>query len=304
MKAGEGTGRVWVVSAVVLVALTVVTVTLRFDRLGEVPLGLNFDEAAHGFDALSVLQGEHSIFFSRNYGREGMIVYAIALSSSLLGRTVFALRLPSALAGVATVFVVFWLAHVFFGRDEKGQPARWRGLAIGSIAAGMMAVSADLIYSGRLAYRAAFLPLLLCLCFGLLWVGWRQRSWWRVGLAGVCAGMLPYTYISARFTPFLYLIVWLDFPFPFGFIRAGAYSVGSRVIESLCGRDRTGGRPDSGPFCSASRTLHSPLFPALDLWPTIQQSEFMGGVRRKCMASCAGFGLWRRPVLAIGFFVQ
>lgn len=212
MKAGEGTGRVWVVSAVVLAALTVVTVTLRFDRLNSVPPGLSFDEAAHGFDALQVMQGEHAVFFPENFGREGMIVYAVALSSSLLGRTVFALRLPTALASVATVFAVFWLAHVLFGQDERGQSTRWRGLAIGSVAAGAMAVSATSV--GRLALRAGFLPLLLCLCFGLLWNGWRQRNWWMVGLAGVCAGMLPYTYIAARFAPFLFLLFGLTFLLP------------------------------------------------------------------------------------------
>ena len=39
-------------------------------------------------------------------------------------------------------------------------------------------------------------------------------SWWRIALAGVCAGLLPYTYIPARFIPFLFLVFGLSFLLP------------------------------------------------------------------------------------------
>ena len=67
-------------------------------------------------DALRVLQGEHAVFFSENNGREGLIVYAIALATSLFGRTALAVRLPTALASAGTVFVLFWLGYLLFGR--------------------------------------------------------------------------------------------------------------------------------------------------------------------------------------------
>ena len=206
----------FVVTGVVLLALTLAVLALRFHRLNEIPPGLNFDEAAHGVDALRVLQGRHAAFFPGNYGREGLIVYAITLTTSLLGRSVLAVRLPTALASAGTVFVVFWLGQILFGRDEEGQATPWRGLFVGSIGAGLLAVSVDHTVQGRVAYRAAFLPLFLCLCLALLWEGWRQRSWWRVVLGGVCAGLMPYTYISARFTPFLFLLFGLSFLLPFG----------------------------------------------------------------------------------------
>ena len=44
----------------------------------------------------------------------------------------------------------------------------------------------------------------------------KRRSWWWIALAGACAGLLPYTYIPARFTPFLFLFLGLSFLLTWG----------------------------------------------------------------------------------------
>ena len=212
----ERRGIIWAVWAIVF-ALALILVFMRFLRLNELPPRLYFDEGAHGVDALHVLQGEHTVFFPENNGREGLIVYAVALSTSFLGRTVLAIRLPTALASAGAVFAVFWLGRLLFGRDEEsGKATPWRGLLIGGVGAGLMAVSLGQTVIGRTALRANFLPLLLSLCFALLWWGWRQRSWWRIALAGACAGLLPYSYIAARFTPLLFFLFGLSFMLPWG----------------------------------------------------------------------------------------
>lgn len=74
-----------------------------------------------------------------------------------------------------------------------------------------MAVSISQTLIGRAGVRANFLPFFLSLCFVLLWSGWREGSRWRVALAGACAGLLAYTYIPARFAPFLFLLFGLSF---------------------------------------------------------------------------------------------
>ena len=216
----------------ILLALAVAVAILRFDRLDELPPRLYFDEAAHGVDAVRVLKGEHKIFFPENNGREGLIVYAVALATSLLGRTVLAIRLPTALASAGTVFVVFWLGRLLFGRNGGGRATPWRGLFIGAVGAGLMAVSLGQTILGRTAFRANFLPLLLSLCFALLWWGWTKPAssppgsasvspakrrlrhggtWWRIALAGASAGLLLYTYIAARITPLLFFSFGLSF---------------------------------------------------------------------------------------------
>ncbi|MXX26752.1 MAG: hypothetical protein F4Z82_15060 [Caldilineaceae bacterium SB0668_bin_21] len=233
--------RIATAAAVILIALTLAVSVLRLYRLSELPPGLHHDEGTHGVNALQVMRGEHAAFFPENNGREGMIVYAIALSTSLLGRTALAVRLPTALISAATVFVLFWLGWVLFGRDDhSGRSTPWRGLLIGGASAGLLAVSLGQTVIGRTALRGSFLPFFLSLSLALLWWAWSHHAlpldskakptgqspagqrvqaaklgnWWRIALAGMCAGLLPYTYITARFTPFLFLLFGLSFLLP------------------------------------------------------------------------------------------
>ena len=93
-----------------------------------------------------------------------------------------------------------------FSRDENWQIAPWRGLFFASVGAGLLAVSVGQAILARMALRGNLLPLVLSLCLALLWWGWRQRSCWLISMAGACAGLLSYTYLPARFTPFLFLL--------------------------------------------------------------------------------------------------
>ncbi len=211
--------RILFVTLGILLALVLLVALLRLQSITEFPQGIQSDEGPDGVYALQVLAGEHAVFFPEAAsGREWMGVYTIALTTSFLGRTLLAFRLPTALASVGTVFVVFWLGRLLFGRDESGQETPWRGVLIGGVGAGLLAVSIGQTIIGRASLRANFLPLFLGLCFALLWWGWsgsgRERRLWGIALAGVCAGLLPYTYIPSRFTPFLFLFFALSFLWP------------------------------------------------------------------------------------------
>ena len=200
----------------IVCALVVAVLILRFHRLNEIPQGLPNDAGLDGVLALQVLQGKHAVFFPVSNGREASAIYAIALSTALLGRTLLAMHLPTALGSAGMVFVVFWLGRLLFGRDESGRATPWRGLLIAGVGAGLLAASLSQTVIGRSAYnKVTHMSLLLSLCLALLWRGWQERSLWRIALAGVCAGLLPYTYIPARFTPFLFLFFGLSFLLPF-----------------------------------------------------------------------------------------
>ena len=211
----QNRSRINLVSGATLLAITVAAVFLRLHRLAEIPPGLFFDEGAHGLDAVQVLQGKHAVFFPDNNGREALIVYAIALAHSLLGPSILAVRLATALSSAAAVLALFWTGRVLFGTDEQtGIPRPWRGIFIGSVGAALLAVSLNQVILGRMAFRANFLIFLLPLCLALLWRGWRQRSWLTITLAGLCAGVLQYTYIPARLLPVLLLLFGLTFLIP------------------------------------------------------------------------------------------
>ena len=205
------TNRLELTPFLVLLAFTVVALFLRLYRLHELEPGLKFDEGWNGIYALQVLQGEHALTFG---DKDGLGIYLIALATNFLGRTPLALRLPTALAGICTVCVVFWLGRLLFGWDERGRETRQRGLMVGGAASGLLAVSLGQTILGRIAYRGSFLPFFLALCLALLWWGWTRRRWWAVMLAGACAGLLPYVYYPARFVPFLFLIFGTSFLLP------------------------------------------------------------------------------------------
>jgi hypothetical protein len=166
-----------IVRVLIVVGLLVLACALRLQRLDQLPPGVFVDEGANGLDALGVLQGHHALFFPANLGREALIMYADALAIALLGRTVTAIRLPSALASVGTVLAVFWLGQVLFaGRRAKDGLPTWRGLFVGAVAAGTLAVSLGHSIMARNGWGAMFLPLLLALGIGFLWTGIKLRS--------------------------------------------------------------------------------------------------------------------------------
>ena len=220
MSAGKDAGKekdqrilLSLVAGGILLALALAVVMLRLQRLSELPPGLLLDEGIHGANALQVLRGEHTVFFpEKDDGLEGLMAYLVALATTFYGRTVLALRLPAALASSGTVLATFWLGFMLFRDMEQSERATpWRGVFVGGVGAGLLAVSLGQTIIGRAALRAGFLPLVLAICFALLWWGWRRRSIWPTVAAGVCAGVLPYTYIAARFVPILFLLFGLSF---------------------------------------------------------------------------------------------
>ena len=228
---------------------------LRLHRLTELPPWLVGDENRDGVAALRILQGEHAIFFPDvGHGREPSALYAIALSTLLFGRTLLAIHLPTALGSAGMVFATFWIGRLFFGRDEEsGRATQWRGLLVGGVGAGLMAVSIGQVILGRTAYnKLTHMPVLLTLCLGLLWWGWKERSWWRVIMAGACAGLLPYTYPPARFVPFLFLFFGLSFLFPL------SAATRARVRAEL---------PWAGAFLGAAGLVAAPLLVYFALHP-------------------------------------
>lgn len=246
--------RLSLVTAGVLLALTLVVVVLRFHRLSEIPPGLYYDGGSNGLDAVQVLEGKHAIFFpERSNGREWLGIYPIALAISFLGRTMLAVRLPTALTSAATVLAVFWLGQLLFGREEEGGRATpWRGLLIGGVGAGLMAVSLSHTVLGRTAFRVNFVPLLLTLSLGLLWWGWRERGRGRILLAGACAGLLLHTYTPSRITPILFLLFGLSFLLP---LRQDA---GKKLRTEL---------PRAGLFAGAAALAAAPMIGYFILHP-------------------------------------
>ena len=190
-----------------LIAILALAAVLRFQQLGAIPHGLHPDEAMDGSSALEVLEtGRPQLFYSENNGREGLYVNLAAVSIELFGNSEFALRLPAALFGLATVWGAYCLAAELWSAP------------IGLLSAFFLATSFWHLNFSRLGLRVIAAPAFLVWALYLLVLGLRRAAAGKPSanllvLAGVLYGLGFHTYIAYRVTPVLVagFLVWLWF---------------------------------------------------------------------------------------------
>jgi 4-amino-4-deoxy-L-arabinose transferase-like glycosyltransferase len=172
--------RAWHRNPWLQIALVVaVAAFFRLWQIGSIPPGLFGDEATDGLDALDVLAGRGAIFFPANFGREGLHMWLVAGMFRLIGVTPLALRLPSALAGIATALATYWLGRELVaayrapdgGRKAKDEqsfgPDLWSFLPL--FAALYVATSFWHVHFSRFGIRGVFTPLFGALAFAAFW---------------------------------------------------------------------------------------------------------------------------------------
>ena len=137
---------------------------LRLYRVGELPPGLYRDEGFYGLDALRVLNGEFSLYFAANNGREGLFIYLLALGVGLFGRTPEALRVVSACVGIATLVAIYFAGRNLFSHR------------VGVLSAALLAISFWHVAISRVTYRAITLPLLLCVFVALAAYAFKSQN--------------------------------------------------------------------------------------------------------------------------------
>jgi len=104
---------------------------LRLWNLGKFPAGLNADEAAIGYNAYSLLltgRDEHGHpwplhFESFGDYKPGFYFYLVLPLVKLLGLNVWAVRLPSALLGIFSVWLIYLLTQALLKSERAGKLA-------------------------------------------------------------------------------------------------------------------------------------------------------------------------------------
>lgn len=105
-----------------LILILLLAFILRFYKLGQVPISLEWDEVALGYDAYSILQtGKDQFgklfpltFRSLDDYKPPIYEYATVPSVALFGLNEFGVRFPSALFGTLTVLITYWLVKTIF----------------------------------------------------------------------------------------------------------------------------------------------------------------------------------------------
>ena len=101
--------------------LLLLAAVLRILFLSDIPNGFTTDEASTGYDAYSILatgrdqHGEFLPFFAQSFGdyNESLYRFITVPSIAVFGLNEFATRLPAALAGVLTVWIVYLLGKTW-----------------------------------------------------------------------------------------------------------------------------------------------------------------------------------------------
>jgi 4-amino-4-deoxy-L-arabinose transferase-like glycosyltransferase len=186
---------------VALVLIMLLAIFLRFYLLQAIPVGLSGDEGADGFGAKRILRGESlPIFFTADFGEEPMHTYLVALSFASWGVSLWAIRFVSALVGILTIPVIFWLAKELFPADEGSSSL------VPILSAFWLATSYWHIIYSRAGLEVVTLPLFSSAIFYFLWRGIRSARRWPFIVGGLLLGASLYSYRGARFLPILLAI--------------------------------------------------------------------------------------------------
>ena len=100
-----------------LILISLVALSLRLWKLDSIPPSLNWDEAAFGYNAYSILKTARN-----EYGNflplAPIYVYLTVPSVALFGLTEFAVRFPAALFGALSVFLIYFVVQELFKEFE------------------------------------------------------------------------------------------------------------------------------------------------------------------------------------------
>jgi len=181
---------VYIVSGLILL----VAVFFRFFRFPSVPPSLNWDEAAFGYNAYSVLKtgkDEYGSFMplyfrSLDDYKLPVYTYSTVLSIFFFGYNDFSVRFPSAFFGICTVISIGFLAY---GLTKN----KWIGMSAGSI----MAILPWNVQFSRMAAEANAGLFFLTLGMTIFIFSVRKKHWMLL-LSPVSFALSGYSYLSFR----------------------------------------------------------------------------------------------------------
>lgn len=173
---------------------------LRYTHLNFLPPSLNWDEVSHGYNAYSILKtgrdewGQVFPIIFRAYGdyKLPVYIYATALSEALFGLNTLAVRIPSILAGVASVLFTFLLAKRLFNRK------------VAIFAALLMAIEPWSLFLSRGAFEANLALSFIISGAYFLILGLKKPK--NLVYSSLLLGLSVWTYNSARIFVPLFLI--------------------------------------------------------------------------------------------------
>lgn len=193
----------------ILIGIIFVALVLRFYQLGQNPPSLTWDEVSWGYNAYSIgVDGkdEFGRFLPYDYlesfgdFKPPAYAYLAVLPVKLFGLNEFATRFPSALFGVLTILITYFLVkRIFFNSKNKEYYAL--------IACAILTVSPWHIMLSRAAFEANVATFLIISGVWLFLGGIQGKKWFLV-LSAISFVFSMYTFNTARIvSPILVIIL-------------------------------------------------------------------------------------------------
>jgi len=177
------------------VVIFVVALALRAWQMAQYPNTYSGDEGSAGLFAIELLTGKASNLFGVGWFSFPALYFTVQSAAiALLGQTVEAVRLTSAIAGALTVVALYWLGRAMFNRTTA------------MLAALYLAASHYHIHMSRVALNNVWDGLFGTLAIAGLWHGWKTGRRSSFILCGLALGLGQYFYVSIRPLPVLFLL--------------------------------------------------------------------------------------------------
>lgn len=197
----------------ILVCILTLAALLRLYHLGSNPPALYWDEASIGYNAYSIATAgidEHGVSFPLThflaYGdaKPPLYIYASSLSILFFGVSEFAIRLPSALAGVIAVGLTYLLTSHFISvkKTKSTQPSYLSHLPL--LTSLLLTISPWHLHLSRVAYEANLSLTLFLLGLLLFFHGLKRPQLWLISAISFTATL--YTFNSYRIFLPLFLL--------------------------------------------------------------------------------------------------
>jgi len=210
-----------------LAAIIVIAIGFRFYKLGEVPISPDWDEAALGYNAYSILKtgrDEYGAFLPltlRSFDdyKPALYAYLAIPSVALFGLSLWSTRLPSAVMGIVGVLGTYFLVIELFRLraafdKEKKKITVWE-YKFGTLdfpnltallASFLMAISPWSIQLSRAAFETNTGDTICILSVAAFLAGLRNKMW--LPISALLFGIGLYSYQSERvFVPLLIIFL-------------------------------------------------------------------------------------------------
>jgi len=185
--------RDWILAGV----LTAIALASRLIQLDQIPFTVSGDEGSVGLMAWDYSTGaRNNLLIMGWFSFPALQFWPTAVIQDIFGRSVLAMRIPSAIGGALTVLAVYWVARWMFGRLP------------GVIAALFLsAFNYHLLFS-RIALPNIWDGCFLMVMVAAIWVAWQKNVRFAFIVAGIAIGLAQFFYTTGHLLP-VYALVWV-----------------------------------------------------------------------------------------------